>query len=117
MRNKRPTEKISSFNYVWNLGEDLISRLQNPVGLQTRSVSAMKEFLHVDVAQPIGPEPNESDRKRCHICLLEIIGTDNYKMKKQKLAKVKWLCNIPECQKPIRKNHFHVVCNQCIMKE
>ena len=53
MRDKRPTENISSFKYVWNLGEDLIRRLQNPVGLQAHIVSAMKEFLHVDVAQPI----------------------------------------------------------------
>ena len=63
MRDKRPTEKISSFKYVWNLGEDLIRpyiqrRMQNPVGLQTRIVTAMKEFLHLDVPQPIVPEPN-----------------------------------------------------------
>ena len=50
----------------------------------------MKDFLAVKDALN-RDEPTGKDRKRCLICIENIRGKENYKAKKQKLAKVKWM--------------------------
>ena len=88
--------KMRSFDFVWKLGEDLIklhiqSRYQNVTGLQRSVVVAIKNVLEIEEDhQYVAKE--EYDRKRCFYCNESMVGKTDYKAKKQKLAKCKWVC-------------------------
>ena len=45
------------------------------------------------------PPKEPTDRQRCYMCLQKISGTPNYKEKKDKLGKPKWVCK--ECKRVI----------------
>ena len=81
---------------VWKLGEDLIkphfqSCYQNATGLQRSVVVAMKNILEIEEDHQYVAKEG-SDHKRCLYCIESIVGNPDYKPKKQKLAKCKWVC-------------------------
>ena len=117
-REIKPEEKISSFDFLWTLGEQLITphvqrRYINSHGLQVNIINAMKLFLGQDVEQPAALEA-PSDRKRCFYCIEQLKGKPHYKEQKNKLGKSKHCC--PSCQRTVCTKHASFVCNECIEK-
>ena len=106
---------MGSFDFVWKLGEDLIkshiqSCYQNVTGLQRSAAVAMKNVSGIkEDHQYVAKEG--SDRKRCFYCIESIVGKPDYKAKKQKLAKCKWVCQ--KCSRSLCKDHLNSVCNRC----
>ena len=93
-----------------NFKESLIkpflqNRYQNPTGLQTPVLNMIKECLNIVEETLIPAVQDES------VCIEEVKGQD-YKQKKQKLAKSKWVCS--KCNRSICKNHFKPQCLGCM---
>ena len=107
--------KIGSFDFVWKLGEDLIklhiqSCYENVTGLQRSVAVAMQNVLEIkENHQYVAKEG--SDHKRCFYCIESIVGKPDYKVKQQKLAKCKWVCQ--RCSRSLCKDHLNRVCNRC----
>ena len=94
-RDLHPNTRMSSFEFVWDLAQSLIkshvvTRQQNPLGLQQPSLAAIKYVLGANEGTSNAsfsiPDPNVH-KKRCHLCLLSIRGVLGYKGLKDKLAK------------------------------
>ena len=111
----------SSFQFAWEIGESLIrphilSRYKNPVGLQVPVLKRIQRVLEIEeplVQQKPPKEP--TDRQRCYMCLQEISRTPNYKEKKDKLGKPKWVCK--ECKRVICIKHSQFICLCCEEKQ
>ena len=111
----------SSFQFAWEIGESLIrphilSRYKNPVGLQVPVLKRIQRVLEIEeplVQQKPPKEP--TDQQRCYMCLQEISGTPNYKGKKDKLGKPKWVCK--ECKRVICIKHSQFICLCCEEKQ
>ena len=105
--------KMGSFDFVGKLAEDLIKphiqySYQNVTGLQ-QSVVAMKNVLEVEEDHQYVAKEG-SDCKRCFYCIESIVRKPDYKAKKQKLAKCKWVCQ--KCSRSLCKDHLNSVCNR-----
>ena len=112
-----PESKMSSFDFLWQLGEELIkphilARSQS-TGMQKHVTDAMKEVLGGDFepAPMQSLEVSQVDRSKCYVCMKEIAGTNEYKRKKNNLTKCKWSCI--KCGKKLCKAHFFCVCESC----
>ena len=104
--------KMGSFNFVWKLGEDVIkphiqSRYQNVTELQQSVFIGMKNVLEVKEYQQYVAKEG-SDCKKCFYCIESIVQKPDYKAKKQKLAKCKWVCQ--KCGRTLCKDNFNSVC-------
>ena len=91
-----PDKKVSSYDFLWELGQSLIKphieyRYQNRNGIQTDIVNATKNFLGIKDNKV--PEIRTPDRKRYYFCLAAIQG-EGSKERKNKLAKVRWQCQV-----------------------
>ena len=117
LKDNNANNKRSSFEFCWELGEALVKaylleRHRNPIGLQSGVLSRINKVLGVEPVIQQKPPDAPTDRKRCHVCLGAIRGTADYKQKKQRLAKTKWICE--SCQLTICKTHSKMVCNACV---
>ena len=69
----------------------------------------MKNVLEIEDHQHVSKEG--SDPKRCFYCIESIVGKQDYKTKKQKLPKCKWVCQ--KCSRSLCRDHLNSVCNRC----
>ena len=101
-RDLQPNNQKKSFHFIWELAKVLIksyvtSRYQNRISLQQPSLAAMRYVLNTDTEvatdkSVIASQPTK--QKRCYLSLEEISGVSGPKQMKNKLAKVKYDCEI-----------------------
>ena len=112
--------KISSFDFAWDMAKSLtIPQIEqrSPYGLGEMTKIKMRlELGSVHHAEKERQQPVHSRQgevaRRCHGCLEEASGTENYEEKKEKLHCVKTICQ--ECGWSFCSQHLTQMCKNCI---
>ncbi len=105
---------ISSHNYIWDLGKQLIlphmTRRAVYPGITSSVMANMRRFINLAPCVD-QQEDRHSDCKRCCVCLHNLVGIADYKIKKSKLPKSSRECSF--CNKGVCKKHTVYICSLC----
>ena len=117
--------EVTNFEFTYELGKALVlssiqKRFENPNGLQIKILNKMRGVLNI---QEVNHHPQIENQRtksgRCFKCVDEIVGTADYKNKREKLNnKLKSKCHI--CCQSLCKVHqksTKYVCEDCFVED
>ena len=111
---------MTSFEFTYQLGKLLVlpniqRRFENSRVFKIDLIQKMRRVLGIAELNK-APSKATATVGRCKVCVHNIVGSPEYKEKRQKLNnKLKLKCE--KCSEFVCKNHIKVVCEICVQQD